>query len=122
MPLVRFTKMLEETFGGCYRTKTYNVRKVGAVMDLSDGEISRLNHSHPGLVEPVTAEEVKAETERDAEEAGAEKTEDGEAEEEDEETDKAEPVRKEITGGQDKEIRGKQRKARRPRKKSGAKG
>lgn len=122
MPLVRFTQMLQETFGGCYRTKTYNVRTVGAVMDLSDVEISRLNRSYPGLVEPVTEEELKAEGERAAAKVSG-KSEDGDSSEEDaeDETDKNGPVSKEVTGGRDKEIRGKKRKAPKPRKKSGAK-
>lgn len=49
---VKFTSLVVSKFGGIYRTPHYNAKE-GSVMDLTDGEISRLNRQHPGLIEPL---------------------------------------------------------------------
>lgn len=49
---IKFTSLVVSEFGGIYRTPHYNAKE-GSVMDLTDGEVSRLNRQHPGLIEPL---------------------------------------------------------------------
>lgn len=58
---VKFTSLVVSKFGGIYRTPHYNAKE-GSVMDLTDGEISRLHRQHPGLIEPLHKAEPKTET------------------------------------------------------------
>lgn len=65
MPFVRFTNLVDDTYGGFYSKAGFTVR-AGDVLNVTEAVYSSIMHDHPGLIED--ADDPRAEKEPDVEE------------------------------------------------------
>lgn len=60
MPFVRFTKQVDDVFGGYYSTAGFTVR-AGDVLNLTEAVHDTIMRNHPGLIEEADDPQKKAE-------------------------------------------------------------